>query len=370
MALIPTIFPPAQLFLNMRYKGTDCALMVNTDELPLAEIKSVRMRPGSQATPSPCIPRPLPASCSCVTPCSYLFLSSLTQSPLFLSNQIDPAHFGTAFEARYRREFGFFIPDRDVLVDDLRVRLVGKTKPVLVQAPPKATTKSPPVHSHHDIVFGASGATSTPVYSFGDFQLGHEVPGPALLTADTSTILVEPGCTARLTSSGDLEIVIGEGRPRRISTALDVVHLSVFQHRFMTIAEQMGRALQRTAISTNIKERLDFSCALFSPDGGLVANAPHIPVHLGAMQEAVRYQIEIVGDDLENGDVLLSNHPAAGGSHLPDITVITPVFRDGHKKPLFWVASRGHHADIGGITPGKQPHVTIQQTQLISLCLL
>ena len=123
---------------------------------------------------------------------------------------------------------------------------------------------------------------------------------------------------------------------------------------FMGIAEQMGRTLQRTSISVNIKERLDFSCALFGPDGGLVANAPHIPVHLGAMQEAVRYQLKHWGDDLKPGDVLVSNHPQlAGGSHLPDITVMTPVFKDG--KIVFFVASRGHHADIGGIAPGSMP---------------
>ena len=267
--------------------------------------------------------------------------------------QADPDTFCKSFEARYRREFGFSIPGREILVDDLRVRLVGKTKHAITQHPGKAETDGPPVKSHHSITFSKEGPTKTPVYAFEDFRLGHAVKGPALLTAATSTILVEPNCTAKLTDVGDLEIVLGEGRPRKISTELDVVHLSVFQHRFMTIAEQMGRALQRTSISTNIKERLDFSCALFSPDGGLVANAPHIPVHLGAMQEAVRYQIKATHMDLQNGDVLVSNHPAAGGSHLPDITVITPVFRDGHKEPLFWVASRGHHADIGGITPGE-----------------
>lgn len=122
----------------------------------------------------------------------------------------------------------------------------------------------------------------------------------------------------------------------------------------MSIAEQMGRILQRTSISTNIKERLDFSCALFGPDGGLVSNAPHIPVHLGAMQETVQYQIRSRGT-FRSGDVILSNHPSAGGSHLPDLTVITPVFYKSEVNPVFFVASRGHHADIGGITPGSMP---------------
>ncbi|MGA1559634.1 MAG: hydantoinase B/oxoprolinase family protein, partial [bacterium] len=121
----------------------------------------------------------------------------------------------------------------------------------------------------------------------------------------------------------------------------------------MSLAAQMGRPLQRTSISTNIKERLDFSCAIFDSTGGLVANAPHLPVHLGAMSEAVRQQVRIQGDNLRPGDVLVTNHPQAGGSHLPDITVITPCWQDG--QPLFYVASRGHHADIGGITPGSMP---------------
>ena len=126
-------------------------------------------------------------------------------------------------------------------------------------------------------------------------------------------------------------------------------------HRFMSIAEQMRSVLQRTATSTNIKERLDFSCALFGPDGGLVSNAPHIPVHLGSMQRAVQFQLSHLGDNIDPGDVILSNHPIAGGSHLPDLTVITPVFDEKSKKLVFFVASRGHHADIGGSTPGSMP---------------
>lgn len=134
---------------------------------------------------------------------------------------------------------------------------------------------------------------------------------------------------------------------------LDAVELSIFSHRFMSIAEQMGVSLARTAASVNIKERLDFSCALFDHEGNLVANAPHVPVHLGSMQDAVRYQINKLGADWKEGDVILSNHPLAGGTHLPDMTIITPVFKDG--KPVFYVASRGHHSDIGGICPGSMP---------------
>ncbi len=181
---------------------------------------------------------------------------------------------------------------------------------------------------------------------------GHRVEGPAILIQDTSTIVIEPDCRAVVTPHGNLEISLGRHRNKRLDTRVDPIQLSIFSNLFMSIAEQMGRMLQKTAISTNIKERLDFSCALFDPQGNLVANAPHVPVHLGAMSEAVQEQIRRC-PELRPGDVLLSNHPAAGGSHLPDITVMTPVF-DG-KSIIFWVASRGHHADIGGISPGSMP---------------
>eukprot|EP00045_Choanoeca_perplexa_P014632 m.173740 g.173740 ORF g.173740 m.173740 type:complete len:1257 (+) comp16743_c0_seq1:48-3818(+) len=299
-------------FLNLRYKGTDCSQMT-----PPKSSGDARRIPFEQLA------------------------------------DVDPKSFELSFTEQYAREFGFTIPGREILVDDIRVRATGTSvhQPDAAQSRQDGELKP---RTTHTIYFADAQPTETAVYAFQDMALGDSVEGPALITATTSTVLIEPNCTAQLTAQGDLEVLVGEGKPRMVTKDLDVVHLSLFQHRFMTIAEQMGRALQRTSISTNIKERLDFSCALFSPDGGLTSNAPHIPVHLGAMQEAVRYQIEVT-NDLSPGDVLVSNHPAAGGSHLPDITVITPVFRTGHSKPMFWVASRGHHADIGGITPGSMP---------------
>ena len=182
---------------------------------------------------------------------------------------------------------------------------------------------------------------------------------------DTSTILIEPGCSAEITEYGDVVITVETKSYMEIGTQADPVQVSIFGNLFMSIAEQMGRTLQRTAISTNIKERLDFSCAIFDETGGLVANAPHQPVHLGAMSEAVRQQVKLLGKSLNKGDVLLTNHPIAGGSHLPDMTVITPVWQvqvsektakvEASDKPIFYVASRGHHADIGGISPGSMP---------------
>ncbi|KAF7760255.1 hypothetical protein Agabi119p4_10931 [Agaricus bisporus var. burnettii] len=139
----------------------------------------------------------------------------------------------------------------------------------------------------------------------------------------------------------------------------DPILLTLFANRFMSVAEAMGRSLQQTSISTNIKERLDFSCALFAPDGDLVANAPFIPIHLGAMSFAVKYQMKLHGSSLKEGDVLMANSPVAGGSHLPDITIITPVFAPNSKEIIFFTASRGHHADIGGILPGSMPPTSV-----------
>ncbi|KAF9527219.1 cytoplasmic protein [Crepidotus variabilis] len=146
---------------------------------------------------------------------------------------------------------------------------------------------------------------------------------------------------------------------KKSSGGPDPILLTLFANRFMSVAEAMGRSLQQTSISTNIKERLDFSCALFAPDGDLVANAPFIPIHLGSMSFAVKYQMKLYGDSLQEGDVLMTNSPHAGGSHLPDITIITPVFDSNTKKIIFFTASRGHHADIGGILPGSMPPTSV-----------
>ncbi len=255
-----------------------------------------------------------------------------------------------AFEKAYFREFGFQLPGRDILVDDLRVRSIGRAS--RLTAFPMEKARSEPRKLRTVECYFTSGAQKTDLYNLDDLKAGHTISGPAILIQDTSTIVVEPDCSAQITSSGDVEIEVRKGRRQQIRTTVDPVQLSIFGNLFMSIAEQMGRMLQKTAISTNIKERLDFSCALFGPDGNLVANAPHVPVHLGAMSEAIKEQIRRC-PDLHPGDVLVSNHPAAGGSHLPDITVMTPIFED--ENIIFWVAGRGHHADIGGISPGSMP---------------
>ncbi|KXS20188.1 hypothetical protein M427DRAFT_94686 [Gonapodya prolifera JEL478] len=264
--------------------------------------------------------------------------------------------FEDAFVTQYRTEFGFVL-NRPVVVDDIRVRGIGHspfTRPesvhkTLAQLKLREVSNPTTVTSAY---WEHVGRIQTPVFELSKLQSGDVVQGPSIVVEPNSVIVIEGGCRAIVTPD-TVVIEVGEQKRKGLDTTLDPIQLSIFSHRFMSIAEQMGHTLQRTSVSTNIKERLDFSCALFGGDGGLVSNAPHIPVHLGSMQEAVKFQLNYWGDRLKEGDVLVSNHPMAGGSHLPDITVITPVFNDG--KIVFFTASRGHHADIGGLQPGSLP---------------
>lgn len=191
--------------------------------------------------------------------------------------------FRTAFIERYKREFGFCLTDREILVDDIRVRAIARSGVDANFELQSATGPAEPEGSV-DCYFEKQGFVKTPIYLLNKLQAGHNISGPAIISDANSTILVEPACKAIITVQGNIKISLLEEESATLGSVLDPIQLSIFSHRFMSIAEQMGRVLQRTAISTNIKERLDFSCALFGPDGGLVSNAPHIPVHLGAMQ--------------------------------------------------------------------------------------
>ena len=181
--------------------------------------------------------------------------------------------------------------------------------------------------------------------------------GPALIVEDFATTVTEPGWRAELTGLGDLLLTRVAARPAQhlAGTMVDPVMLEIFNNLFMSVAEQMGVRLRSTAHSVNIKERLDFSCAIFDAHGGLIANAPHIPVHLGSMGESIKIVVRRNAGRMRAGDVYVLNDPYHGGTHLPDITVVTPVFDDIGREILFYVASRGHHAEIGGITPGSMP---------------
>jgi 5-oxoprolinase (ATP-hydrolysing) len=281
------------------------------------------------------------------------------------SSELGEYDFSEAFSSHYRREFGFELTGRDILMDDYRIRAVVPGPAAELTANVESIGAPTPIGQHK--VYFETGWEQANVYKVEDLEPGHVIDGPALIIQPISTVVLEIDCTAQVTAQGDLDIAVGETvvadekRPEDVKeedVVEDPVMLSIFGHRFMGIAEQMGRTLARTAISVNMKERLDFSCALFTPDGGLVANAPHIPVHLGAMQSAVNFQVQYWNtpgqEGIHEGDVLVSNHPQlAGGSHLPDITVITPVFHKG--RIIFFVASRGHHADIGGVAPGSMP---------------
>ena len=270
--------------------------------------------------------------------------------------------FGKAFIRQHEQEFGFTLPDRDIIVDDVRARGIGKTFEGLERTVDQQLKeiksrdlKSEEKQYSSRKVYFKGGRQNTPIYRLEDLHVGDRLQGPAVLADGTQTIVVPPGTSALIIET-HVVINIGksETQEKRVDTEkVDPIMLSIFAHRFMAIAEQMGRALQKTSVSTNVKERLDYSCALFDAEGGLVANAPHLPVHLGSMSTCVRKQAEIWQGKLKRGDVLISNHPMYGGTHLPDITVITPAF--SRNSILFYVASRAHHADIGGILPGSMP---------------
>ena len=373
-------------YLNMRYSGTDTAIMIResfNDDNNLVDGSRNHEIDGNR-------------NCG-------------------KKNKSDFDYAG-AFRSRHLKEFGFDLTERDLLVDDYRVRAVVKGgNPPTDPSPTSIRKLETPSLTHNSSIsmlqqqstisanettrayFEAGWVNDVPVYDIEQYLLTRSkgkdssiVYGPALMIQNSSTVVLEVGCTAVITADGNLDISVSRstsntdkvayhgkkddgdrcectpfgvtiGTEKKLTAStmqVDSVSLSIFSHRFMGIAEQMGHTLQRTCISVNLKERLDYSCALFDQHGGLVANAPHIPVHLGAMQVAVKFQISYWNgkeqEGINDGDVLVSNHPQlAGGSHLPDITVITPIMYDN--KIIFFVASRGHHADIGGISPGSMP---------------
>ncbi|KAL3452337.1 Hydantoinase B/oxoprolinase-domain-containing protein [Aspergillus insuetus] len=265
-------------------------------------------------------------------------------------------NYGEAFRTTHKREFAFTL-ERTVIVDLLQVRGTGATSalgavacspfPALQQLKEKPQSAAAQSQSK---VFVDSSWKVIPVYNLESLSSA-VIDGPALIIDAIQTIFVEPQWQAYILPEHmvlerrDAEKVLSSDLATQ---ELSPIQLSIFSHRFMSIAEQMGNTLQRTSISTSIKERLDFSCAIFSPDGKLVANAPHIPIHLGSMQFAIQYQHRLWQGKLRPGDVLLTNHPECGGTHLPDLTIISPVFTHDGKTLAFYVAARGHHTDIGG----------------------
>jgi len=287
----------------------------------------------------------------------------------------DSAEMRTRFEERHRQRFGFVYPDKALLVDTATVELAGLNESAEEPVCPLEPEASPePVAKVR--IYSGGNHHDTPVYRREDLKPGVRLQGPAILVEPNSTTIIEPGWQGEITARNHLVLSTREASdcaaiaPEADQTEqpVDPARLEIFNRLFMSVAEDMGYTLQNTAHSVNIKERLDFSCALFDGNGGLVANAPHIPVHLGSMDESVKALIAGHGDELRPGDVWLINSPYHGGTHLPDITVITPLFDDAGESVLFYLASRGHHADVGGITPGSMPprSTSIEQEGVLS----
>lgn len=270
----------------------------------------------------------------------------------------DPQPMVEGFEARHRRLYGFLL-DRPLVVEAVAVEAVGRTEPPdlasSIESLVGPSAAVPPVETGQ--LYAGGGWRSVPLHERDRLRAGDEVPGPALVTEAHATTVVDDGWRARVSPHGHLVLARAVPRPDRVDvgTAADPVLLEVFNNLFMAVAEEMGARLAATAQSVNIKERLDFSCALFDADGHLVANAPHMPVHLGSMSRSIQEVARRNAGRMRPGDVFAINDPYHGGTHLPDVSVVTPVFGDDGRTILFFVASRGHHAEIGGLTPGSMP---------------
>ncbi|MEO1398476.1 MAG: hydantoinase B/oxoprolinase family protein, partial [Pseudomonadota bacterium] len=264
----------------------------------------------------------------------------------------DQDHMAKAFESAHRGRFGFADPKRDLIIDMVTAEAIGLADPLPVLTPPDAADSAP---------LGQLEWKSAPLYQRSTLPENVRIPGPAVLAEDTATTVVEAGWTARIDQLAN--VILERTAPRADATEggtqVDPVMLEVMSNLFMSVADQMGVALQNTSQSVNIKERLDFSCAVFDTNGDLVANAPHVPVHLGSMSHAVKTVISRF-PDAGPGDAYVLNAPFDGGTHLPDITTVMPVFapdhdREDERQPAFWLGTRGHHADVGGRTPGSAP---------------
>ncbi len=323
--------------LSMRYEGTDFAMLVEV-ESPSLEQHATRRQDSSPAKPTPAHSNP------------GLKSKSKKQNAAHSS-------FEEGFVRAYQKHFGFTL-DLPIIIDELQLQVRTVTKKLGRPTLPRSTHPKEPLETTQ--LYGESGWQDAALYRLSDLEWDDCILGPAIVIDQSSTIVIEEGSTAALNAYGDLILTVDTGQKNKTKhmaeTDLNAIDLSIFANLFISIARQMGAVLQNAAVSTNIKERLDFSCALFDARGNLVANAPHVPVHLGSMSHVVKTMLEKFGDDIHEGDVYLSNAPFEGGSHLPDITVITPLLREGRVAAI--VASRGHHADIGGIVPGSMPSVS------------
>jgi 5-oxoprolinase (ATP-hydrolysing) len=288
-----------------------------------------------------------------------------TDSTLLVNYESNIAAIIQTFEQRYRQRYGFNPNSQTLIVAMVEVESVLPSA-VRVMSPNQARRSGDLAPIGEREVYLGDSWQFVPIYREADLQPGDRIDAPALMIATTGTNVLEPGWRAIVDESGNLRFQQVEEAKLNSNIVVDAniaqaespdpIKLEIFNHLFMAIAEQMGLTLQQTSASVNIKERLDFSCAIFDEAGELIANAPHIPVHLGSMGDSITSLIVAKSGQFFPGDVYVMNNPYNGGTHLPDVTVITPVFIDAdQKKPRFYVASRGHHADLGGITPGSMP---------------
>jgi len=279
--------------------------------------------------------------------------SDTTLQVSFASHDMKEA--ADAFETAHRAQFGFSFEGKAIVAEAVEVTAEDRIARETPSKGPQAASARLEATDRHPVFTGGEWRDAA-IHRRECLSAGHTIPGPALIIEPNQTIVVEPGWQAEVTEADDIILRRVVALPKRtvIGTDADPVMLEIFNNRFMSIAEQMGGTLQNTASSVNIKERLDFSCAVFDPAGGLVSNAPHMPVHLGSMGASVRAVIE-QNPGMGPGDVYVLNAPYNGGTHLPDVTVVAPVYDEDGKTRLFYVAARGHHADIGGISPGSMP---------------
>jgi len=261
-----------------------------------------------------------------------------------------------SFETAYRQRFSFLMPARALIVETVSVQAQGGGAQI-VEVPITLNRDVPLQSAQQRRMYSAGSWRDTPLYVRADLIPGDVIAGPSIIAESNQTTVVEAGWQATVTPMNHIVMHRVEPLASRqvIGRAADPVMLEIFNNLFMSIAEQMGYRLQNTAYSVNIKERLDFSCAIFDADGQLIANAPHMPVHLGSMSESIRTVMVANAGRMSPGDAFVVNDPYHGGTHLPDVTVISPVFDSGGTELLFFVGSRGHHADIGGVTPGSMP---------------
>ena len=271
----------------------------------------------------------------------------------------------TEFETHHTARFGFTSPQTPIIIESLQLEAVGLAEPLSV-----SETNS----QHEDPLLGIFPTTmgdktiDTPFLDRRNMAPDTPITGPAVLVEPNATTVIEPNWQGHVNADGDLfiERIASQNQQPAVGTSVNPVQLEIFNNLFMNIAEQMGVVLENTAVSVNIKERLDFSCAIFDPDGELIANAPHLPIHLGSMSEAIKSVIAH-NPEMEPGDAYVLNAPYNGGTHLPDITVVKPIFDETTGERIFYVASRGHHSDIGGIVPGSAPadSTTIDEEGLV-----